>query len=73
MKKSNITNIITGAVQPKINQTNLLKFPVLIPKENILKSFVDKSTLFFERILKNKYNIKILKKARASLLNKLIS
>ncbi len=38
---TNINHIVTGAVQPKISQTNLKKVEVIIPLETILRKFDD--------------------------------
>ena len=38
---ANIKHIVTGAVQPKISQTNLKEVKVIIPPETILRKFDD--------------------------------
>ena len=36
---TSVQSIVTGAVQPKISQTNLNKVPVIVPSEDELKTF----------------------------------
>ena len=69
----NIERYITGAVQPKINQANLMsiKFPKY-PAELILK-FQETTRPTFDKILKNKSSIYTLENLRDTLLPKLMS
>ncbi len=73
LKKKNITKIVTGAVQPKINQTNLksLDFP-LAPLELIAK-FDDATENNLNKIKANNIQIRTLEKLRDTLLPKLMS
>lgn len=72
-KKLNITPWVTGTTQLKINQTNLLSIPLIIPEENILKKFDEIVTPLCKNILKNEKFISSLSKIRDSLLPKLMS
>ena len=73
LNKTNIDEIITGAVQPKINQGNLkaLNFPKF-PKD-LVKEFNEQTELFFKKINKNQTQIRTLEKLRDTLLPKLMS
>ena len=73
LSKKNIDKIITGAVQPKINQTNLksLEIPVF-PKE-LVNNFIQITKSQFDKINKNKPQIRTLEKMRNTLLPKLMS
>ena len=71
--KKNIDEIVTGAVQPKINQTNLKalefpKFPV-----DLVISFNSHTEVIFSKINQNKSQIYTLEQLRDSLLPKLMS
>ena len=72
MKKFNITNIVTGAVQPKINKTNLLSLELLLPDRKLVQNFNKTNTFLFEKIFENSYNITNLTKTKTALLNKLL-
>ncbi len=71
--EKNIDEIITGAVQPKINQTNLksLEFPKY--PQNLINKFNEQSDTYLKKINQNKQQIKILENLRDTLLPKLIS
>ncbi len=71
--RKNIDKIITGAVQPKINQTNLksLEFPV-IPKK-LSQRYIKITNKQFTKINKNKAQIRTLESLRDTLLPKLMS
>lgn len=73
LSKKNIDKIVTGAVQPKINQTNLksLEFPIY-PNE-LVNKFIEITNSQFEKINKNKSQICTLEKIRDTLLPKLMS
>ena len=73
LSKKNIDKIITGAVQHKINQTNLksLEIPVF-PKE-LVNNFIQITKSQFDKINKNKPQIRTLEKMRNTLLPKLMS
>lgn len=73
LKQTNISHIITGAVQPKINQENLklLDFPIL-PEEKII-DFVNITNDYWEKIKSNQTQILTLTQTRDTLLSKLMS
>ncbi|MCT7582792.1 restriction endonuclease subunit S [Aliarcobacter butzleri] len=73
LAKKNIDEIVTGAVQPKINQGNLksLDFPKY--PLNLIQDFNKQSQAFFEKINQNKKQIQTLENLRDTLLPKLLS
>lgn len=73
LKRTNITSIITGAVQPKINQRNLNSLEIVLPDNDVLKSFSSVIQKIFERTRKNTDAIKSLSTTRDSLLPRLMS
>lgn len=68
-----ITNIITGAVQPKINQQALKSIKVIIPPLKRLKEYLVISNSFWDKIKVNKQQIQTITKLRDNLLPKLMS
>lgn len=73
LKKKNIDEIVTGAVQPKINQTNLKSLDFTIYPEDKVFEFNNLTDGFFSKINNNKTQIKSLTKMRDTLLPKLMS
>jgi type I restriction enzyme S subunit len=73
LSKKNIDEIITGAVQPKINQGNLkaLDFPKF--PEDLVTEFNEQTKSFFKKINQNQTQIHTLEKLRDTLLPKLMS
>lgn len=73
MVKKNIDEIVTGAVQPKINQGNLksLDFPQY--PLDLIQDFNEQSQTFFEKINQNKKQIQTLENLRDTLLPKLLN
>lgn len=73
LSKKNIDNIITGAVQPKINQASLKS--IIFPQYpiNLVTEFMNQTKSFFEKINKNKTQIRTLTSLRDTLLPKLMS
>ena len=71
--RKNIEDIITGAVQPKINQENLRKISFPCFSEEIVIHFNETTKPFDEQIRKNKSQIQTLEKLRDTLLPKLMS
>lgn len=71
--KKNIDSIVTGAVQPKINQTNLnsLDFPIF-PIDRV-HEFISLTTCYFDKIKTNNKQIQTLENLRDTLLPKLMS
>lgn len=70
---TNVQSIVTGAVQPKISQTNLKKFPVIIPSEKDLKKFDVIVQPIFAQIRNLRAENNKLSVIRDSLLTKLMS
>lgn len=73
LSKTNITHLITGAVQPKINQGNMNKIECVLPSEEILNDFQKVINPIFEKIKSNKIQIQSLTQTRDTLLPKLMS
>jgi len=73
LSKKNIDEIITGAVQPKINQGNLktLDFPKF--PEDLVEEFNERTESFFKKINQSQTQIHTLEKLRDTLLPKLMS
>ncbi len=73
LSKKNIDEIVTGAVQPKINQGNLksLGFPHF--PENLVNEFNNRTQPILNKIQHNKAHENQLKKLRETLLPKLMS
>ncbi|MBL0702680.1 MAG: restriction endonuclease subunit S [Sulfurospirillum sp.] len=72
-KKSKVASIVNGAVQLKINQTNLLKYCVLIANDVVLSNFNNLIKPIFKKIKNNSSQIQTLQKTRDTLLPKLMS
>ena len=49
LKNKNITNKVTGAVQLKINQANLLSINIIIPQKNVIIQFNESMKTIFEK------------------------
>jgi type I restriction enzyme S subunit len=73
LSKKNIDEIITGAVQPKINQGNLkaLDFPKF--PDGLVIEFNEQTEPFFKKMNQNQSQIRTLKKLSDTLLPKLMS
>ncbi len=73
LSRINITHIITGAVQPKVNKSNLHGLDVLIASEKDFIEFDQLIKPIFKKISTNKHEIQTLTKLRDALLPKLMS
>ena len=73
LSKTNITHLITGAVQPKINQGNMNKIECILPTQQILNEFQKVINPVFEKIKSNSLQIQTLTQTRDTLLPKLMS
>jgi len=73
LKNTPITHIVTGAVQPKINQENLKSLEIDIPSDKLIIEAVAITNNFWEKINHNISQIRTLEKLRDLLLPKLIS
>ena len=71
-KQTPVSGIITGAVQLKINQENLLSLEAIIPKKQTLKVFNDSMDSIFSKIRANIIQIQTLSQLRDTLLPKLM-
>lgn len=72
-KKLPVTGLITGAVQPKINQENLLNFELIIPTDEILKKLNQAIQPLFKKIISNNSQVQTLSKLRDTILPKLMN
>ena len=72
-RRTPVKSIVTGAVQPKISQSNLKAIPIVIPPENILEEFNKKTESLFSLIRSNYEENKRLSELRDTLLPKLMS
>lgn len=73
LKNTNIKHIVTGAVQPKINQGNMNSLPVLIPDQETLVSFQEIVKPIYTYILETEQQSANLTSLREILLPTLIS
>ena len=73
IERIQISNYITGAVQPKLNQGNLKSIPCVIPSVEVSTSFGSIIEPFFSNIRRLVDEIKTLSELRDSLLPRLIS
>ncbi len=53
LSNTNMSPIVTGAAQPKINQANLKSFPIIIPDSEVLDRFNSIVHPLFDRKLNN--------------------
>lgn len=73
LKRANVAGIVNGAVQLKINKTNLINFEIAIPPKNILASFDSVLQPIFNKSKNNNSQIQTLSRLRDTLLPKLMS
>lgn len=73
LRNLNVSPIVTGAVQLKINQKNLKRVKFLLPEERASSEFNEKIRMLHEQILANNKENKFLKEIRDYLLPKLLS
>lgn len=72
-KCTNVKSIVTGAVQPKINQANLKSIPAIIPTINVMNNFNNIINPLFSLFRKNIEENTRLAELRDTLLPKLMS
>lgn len=72
-KRTPVKSIVTGAVQPKISQSNLRSIQVVIPPQSELDAFNELIRPLFDQIRQNQDQNKVLAKLRDALLPKLMS
>lgn len=73
LRKTSISHIVTGAVQPKINQENLKSLELEIANENQIAVTAESTEVLWHKIQHNKFQICTLEKLRDTLLPKLMS
>lgn len=73
LDNTDIAPYVNGAVQLKINQTNMNAIPVIIPDQETLKQFDKAIQPIFSKIRDNSEQIKSLSTSRHTLLPKLMS
>ena len=73
LKQCSISHIITGAVQPKINQENLKSLDIPLVSPEAFETINAITEQLFKKILANNAQIQTLQKIRDTLLPKLIS
>ena len=73
LKQTNVSSIVTGAVQPKISQANLKSVPIIMPPINLLNQYNDIIKPIFNQIRINHNQIQQLSTLRDTLLPKLMS
>ena len=72
-KKMGIADVVTGVAQPKISQARLSSKKIIIPVDNIVIQFQNRTKAFFDKILILEKQIELSKQARDRLLSKLMS
>jgi type I restriction enzyme S subunit len=72
LANTNMTPIVTGAAQPKINQANLKSFPITIPTSEVIEHFNVIIQPFFDQRLSNEAEIKKLENLKDLLLTRLV-
>ena len=73
LKQTNISHIVTGAVQPKINQENLKSIPFCKYPIELVSWFIEATNTYFDKINANKKQIQNLQSMRDIMLPKLLS
>lgn len=68
-----IMPFVTGAVQPKLNQANMNRIPMVIPDQKTLNKFNEILSALFGMILENESQTKNLEQVRDSLLPRLMN
>lgn len=73
LRKKNIEALITGAVQPKINQVNMNKIKIIIGTDKVNKKFEEKTKIIVTKIKANTIENETLTQLRDTLLPKLMN
>ena len=73
LREKNIEALITGAVQPKINQVNMNKIKIIIGPDKVNKKFEEKIQIIIAKIKANTIENETLNQLRDKLLPKLMS
>jgi len=72
LKRTNVSNVVTGAIQKKINQTNLNRIRMILPSKEVLKEFNKIVHLLFHKIIALSKENQLLTETRDLLIKKLI-
>lgn len=73
LKRTEFENLNVGSTQPLVTQTDLKSIEFKLPSADILRSYEKQCSTFFEKISKNKVQIRTLTRLRDTLLPKLMS
>ena len=73
LRKKNIEALVTGAVQPKINQVNMNKIKIIIGTDKVNKKFEEKIKIIVAKIKANTIENETLIQLRDTLLPKLMN
>jgi type I restriction enzyme S subunit len=73
LKKKNIADIVTGAVQPKISQGHLKALPIVLPPPEVVESICSAFAPLYAKLDKNIEQTRTLTALRDTLLPKLMS
>lgn len=73
LKQKDISAFVTGAVQPKLSQTNLKAIPFILPDEPVSYAFSELTKPLFSKLRANSDENRTLASLRDTLLPKLIS
>ena len=73
LANTNMAPIVTGAAQPKINQTNLKSFSITIPTSEVIENFNALIQPFFDQRLSNEAEVKKLESLKDLLLSRLVN
>lgn len=72
-KQTNVSGIVTGAVQPKISQTNLNRLKVVFPDKELLIKFQKNIGIMFDKLVVLSNEMTTLTELRDTLLPRLLS
>ena len=73
LRQVNITPYVTGAVQPKLNQSNLNSVPFFLPSQQVCETFGDAVGPLFQQMRSKEDESKALATQRDALLPRLVS
>ena len=73
LKQTNIVPYVTGAVQPKLSQTNLFTIPFLLPTQGVCEAFADMAGSLFIQVRSQADESRALAAQRDVLLPRLVS
>jgi type I restriction enzyme S subunit len=73
LRKTSVSHIVSGAVQPKINQENLKSLQIDVPSDDQITKVVAETDKYWEKMQLNNTQIRTLEKLRDTLLPKLMA